>query len=205
MTLAFLALLGAPYIYDISSLRVKLPNLEVHSLTHKFNMNLRKSTRWWLCRPKDLIHFWQIHNFCERLSCDWPFFSSISAGENSELPLLHKTQTHTLQEMSDVMDSMSPSNSHGQNFRKQSEEVAMSPNNGGQNARADEKARDKDNRWAWQRRKTPHAQRFASFHVQYWSSGNNILCFDTTQYCRMTHCSMTPHRPRFLWDRITST
>ena len=64
-------------------------------------MNLRKSARWWLCRPKDLIHFWQIHNFCERLSCDWSFFSICkwnmvySAGENSELPLLHKTQTHT--------------------------------------------------------------------------------------------------------------
>jgi len=46
--------------------------------------------------------FVTIHNFCERLSCDWSFLSPVckwnmvySAGENSELPLLQKTQTHT--------------------------------------------------------------------------------------------------------------
>src|SRR5215467_5686511 len=42
-----------------------------------------------------------------------------------------------------------------------------------------------------------HVQRFASFHVRYRSSDNNIQCFDTTQYCRMTHCSITPHHPIF--------
>jgi hypothetical protein len=72
-----------------------------HSLK-KLNMNFSRSTRWWQHRLKELMHFWQIHNFCERLSCDWAFFSSIckwnmvySAGENSELHLLQKTQTCT--------------------------------------------------------------------------------------------------------------
>jgi len=32
-----------------------------------------------------------------------------------------------------------------------------------------------------------HAQGFPSFRVRYLSSYNNIQCFDTTQYCRMTH------------------
>jgi hypothetical protein len=65
-------------------------------------MNFSKHASWWQYRLKDLIHFWQIHNFCEKLSCDWSFFSSIckwnavySAGENSELPLMQKTQTRT--------------------------------------------------------------------------------------------------------------
>ena len=33
-TLAFLALLGAPYIYDISSLRVKLSRLRKETVVH---------------------------------------------------------------------------------------------------------------------------------------------------------------------------
>jgi hypothetical protein len=48
-------------------------------------------------------------------------------------------------------------------------------------------------------------QSFPRFHVWYWSSDNNILCFDTTQYGRMTHCSMTPYCTHYLWDRIMSS
>jgi len=44
---------------------------------NKFNMNFSKSASWWPNRLKALIHFWQVHNFCERLSCDWSFLSSI--------------------------------------------------------------------------------------------------------------------------------
>jgi len=69
---------------------------------NKLNTNFRKSARRWPYRPKDLIHFWQIHNFCERLICDWSFLSYFykwnvvySAVENSELPHLQKTQTQT--------------------------------------------------------------------------------------------------------------
>jgi hypothetical protein len=39
-------------------------------------MNFKKSASWWPYRAKNLIHFWQTHNFCERLSCDWSFLSS---------------------------------------------------------------------------------------------------------------------------------
>jgi len=43
----------------------------------KKKMNVSKSASWWPKRLKDLIHFSQIHNFCEWLSCDWSFLSSI--------------------------------------------------------------------------------------------------------------------------------
>ena len=126
-------------------------------------MNFRRSARWWLYRPKDLIRLWQIHNFCESLSCDWSFFSSIckwntvySAGENSVLPLLQKTQTcnhHRRCQMSwpvwvqacHILETLGKAwgSCH-----------IMSPNNSGQSARADEKDRDQDSRWALHRRKT---------------------------------------------------
>jgi hypothetical protein len=47
------------------------------------------------------MHLWRTHNFCEKFKLWLVFFSSIckwnkvySAGENSELPVLQKTQTH---------------------------------------------------------------------------------------------------------------
>ena len=62
----------------------------------------------------------------------------------------------------------------------------MGPNNSGQSARADEKARDKDNRWALHRRKSHMHRRF---QASMFDTDHQIatLCFDTTQYCRMTH------------------
>jgi len=69
---------------------------------NKLNMNFSSSTRWWLYRTKDLMHFWYIHNLCESLSCDWSFISCIckwemvnSTGEKCELHFLQKTQTCT--------------------------------------------------------------------------------------------------------------
>ena len=42
----------------------------------KLITNFRKSGSWWLWRVKGLIHFWQTHNFCQTLSCDWSFLYS---------------------------------------------------------------------------------------------------------------------------------
>ena len=44
---------------------------------NKLNMSFSRSTRLWLYRLKDLMHFCQTHNLCESVSCEWPFFSSI--------------------------------------------------------------------------------------------------------------------------------
>jgi hypothetical protein len=129
-----------------------------------------------------------------------------SAGENSELPLLQKTNTHTLQVMPDVVTSISPSMSHPQNFRKQRGRChIMSTNNSRHSATADEKARDKDSRWALHRRKT---NMHRGFKASMSNTDHKIRTVSVlTQHSTVgwqTHCSNTTHCPHFLWHRITS-
>jgi len=107
--------------------------------------------------------------------------------------------------MPDVMASIAQNMSHPRNFRKHSEEVAILWVQTTVLIVLEEIKRPQRKYISITQKEMPHAQTFPSFHDQYWSSNNNILCFDTTRYRRMTHCSMTPPCPHFLWDRLMST
>ena len=128
-------------------------------------MNSRKNVSCWLYRLKDIIYFWQIHNFCEeRLRCDWSLYSSIckwsmvySAGENSEQPFLQKTQTSTHFRRCQMLWPVwvQACHTHTKLHKTQRGNChIMSPNNSSHSTTADEKARHKDSRRVLHRRKT---------------------------------------------------
>jgi hypothetical protein len=180
---------------------------------HKFNMNFRKSTSCWPYRAKGLIHFWQIHNFCERLSHDWSFFYSIcqqnmvySAGENSELPLLQKIQTCAHFRRCQMSLPVRVQARHTLKIYETQRGIfhIMSPNNCGQSARADENVTDKDCRWTSHRRNT---NMHRGFQASVFDTYRHITTFSVlTQRSTVGWhtCFMTTHHPHFLWDRIPS-
>jgi hypothetical protein len=152
-----------------------------------------------------LIHIWQIHNFCEKVSYDWSFFSSIckwymvyGAGENSELPFLwqFRKQKHA--------PILGHPRCHGQYEYKHVTPSKctkqwgswhiMSPNNCGQSAWADDKTREKDSRWPLHRRKN---NMHRGFQAPMFDTDHQI-----TTFCVSTQYSTVGWHTVQCWGRI---